>query len=212
VTRGETALAVVDEHGRFLGMIPPQQLLAILLHEHDEDVARLGGFLRSSSQARHALEEPVWRRFAHRVPWLLLGLAGMAVSARIVGAFESALRRDVVVAFFVPGVVYLADAVGTQTETLFVRGLSVGVPMRRVVWRELVTGVLMGLAIAAAFLPLAFWGWQRADVAWPCPSPFWSPARRHHASPCCSQRSSLVSDGIRHWAAARSPQSSRIWC
>ena len=32
-----------------------------------------------------------------------------------------------VLAFFVPGVVYMADAVGTQTEALLIRGLSVGV-------------------------------------------------------------------------------------
>jgi magnesium transporter len=154
VTRGESALAVVDEHRRFLGLVPPQRLLAILLHEHDEDVARLGGFLRSTFQARHALEEPVWRRFGYRVPWLLLGLIGMLLSAQLVGAFELALRRDVVVAFFVPGVVYLADAVGTQTETLFVRGLSVGVPMRLVVLRELITGWLVGLAMATAVFPI----------------------------------------------------------
>ena len=30
-------------------------------------------------------------------------------------------------AYFIPGIVYLADAVGTQTEALVVRGLSVGV-------------------------------------------------------------------------------------
>ena len=35
-------------------------------------------------------------------------------------------------AFFVPGVVYMADAVGTQTEAVVIRGLSVGVPMRAV--------------------------------------------------------------------------------
>jgi magnesium transporter len=165
VTRGETALAVVDERRRFLGMIPPQQLLAILLHEHDEDVARLGGFLHSSSQARHALEERVWHRVGHRTPWLLVGLAGMILSAQLVGAFEAALQRNVMVAFFVPGVVYLADAVGTQTETLFVRGLSVGVSMRHVVWRELVTGWLIALAIAASFFPIALWWWERADLA-----------------------------------------------
>ena len=43
-------------------------------------------------------------------------------------------------AFFVPGVVYLADAVGTQTEALVIRGLSVGVGIGRLVWREAATG------------------------------------------------------------------------
>jgi magnesium transporter len=89
----------------------------------------------------------------------------MTLSAHLVAAYESELRRHVVLAFFVPGVVYLADAVGTQTETLFVRGLSVAVPMERVIWRELATGWLVALALSLVFFPIALWWWSRADVA-----------------------------------------------
>lgn len=71
------------------------------------------------------------RRFWHRLPWLLLGLAGAFLAAGIVGSFERQLEENVILAFFMPGIVYMADAVGTQTETLVVRGISVGVPIRR---------------------------------------------------------------------------------
>jgi Mg/Co/Ni transporter MgtE len=60
-----------------------------------------------------------------RIPWLLLGLAGAFVAADLVGWFEVQLQAQVMLAFFLPGIAYLADAVGTQTETLVVRGLSV---------------------------------------------------------------------------------------
>jgi len=43
------------------------------------------------------------------------------------------------------GIVYLADAVGTQTETLAIRGLSVGVGIGRVARREAATALLVGL-------------------------------------------------------------------
>jgi magnesium transporter len=165
VNRGEISLAVVDASQRFLGFIPPQRLLRILLEEHDEDVARIGGFLRASSRTVHALEEPVLQRFWHRAPWLLAGLTGMTLSAHVVAGYETQLRQHVVVAFFLPGVVYLADAVGTQTETLFVRGLSVAVPMERVIWRELATGWLVALTLALVFFPIALFWWGRADVA-----------------------------------------------
>ena len=56
-------------------------------------------------------------------------------------------------AFFIPGIVYLADAVGTQTETVVVRGLSLGIPMRRMVARELLAGILIGVVLAAVALP-----------------------------------------------------------
>ena len=165
VQHGETSLAVVDAEGRFAGLIPPRRLLRVLLWEHDEDMARLGGFMRDTSAARTASEEPVVRRFWHRLPWLLVGLAGAFFAADIVGAFETELKENVILTFFVPGVVYLADAVGTQTEALVIRGLSVGVPIGRVVRREALTGVLVGVALSLAFFPFAVLRWGERDVA-----------------------------------------------
>jgi magnesium transporter len=165
VRSGGVSLAVVDESGAFLGLIPPERMLAVLVEEHDEDIARLGGFLSSTESARSAAEEPVGRRFWHRIPWLLVGLAGAALAAAIVGAFESQLEEEVLLAFFVPSVVYMADAVGTQTEAIVIRGLAVGVRPAQIVVRELVTGVLIGAAIGVAFVPLAWVAWGSGPVA-----------------------------------------------
>ena len=165
VRHGESALAVVDPHGHFVGMIPPHRLLGVLLSEHEEDLARSAGFLRTTSVARTASEEPVPRRFRHRLPWLLLGLVGALLAADLVGSFEAYLRLNVMIALFIPGIVYLADAVGTQTETVVVRGLSLGVPIRRMFGRELLTGVLIGTALAATALPFVWWRWNDAGLA-----------------------------------------------
>lgn len=75
------------------------------------------------------------------------------LAAGIVGGFEDKITRNVTLAFFLPGIVYMADAVGTQTETLVIRGLSVGVSVRRVVRREIGTGLLVGVTLAGAFFP-----------------------------------------------------------
>jgi len=165
VQHGESGLAVVDEAGQFRGFIPPHRLLAVLLSEHEEDMTRLGGFLKDTSMARTASEESIIRRFWHRIPWLLIGLAGALLTADVVAAFEDQLRRRVILAFFIPGIVYLADAVGTQTEMVVVRGLSVGVGIRRIAWRELLTGACVGLALSLAFFPMALWRWGSGDLA-----------------------------------------------
>lgn len=165
VRRRQSNLAVVDAGGRFLGLVPSHRLIGRLLAQHDEDAARLGGYLASTGRARLAAEEPVSRRLLHRLPWLLVGLAGAMASAVIVGAFEEQLEQVVLLAFFVPAVVYMADAVGTQTETLLIRGMSANIDMRRVVRRELVTGALIGLFIGLAFFAFALVGWGNADVA-----------------------------------------------
>jgi magnesium transporter len=165
VHKGDSSVAVVDEGGRFLGLVPPYRMLEVLLAEHDEDLARLGGYMKSSRGARRAAEEPVLRRLAHRLPWLLIGLVGAMASAVIVGAFEAQLSEIVLLAFFLPGVVYMADAVGTQTEAVLIRGLSVGIDMREVLWRELVSGAVIGALVGLAFVPFAFLGWGNGEVA-----------------------------------------------
>lgn len=161
----ESALTVVDREGRFVGIIPPHRLLAVLLSEHEEDLSRLGGFTKGTRTARDTSEEPVRRRFRHRVPWLLVGLGGALVAADFVGWFETQLQHTVMLAFFIPGIVYLADAVGTQTETVVVRGLSVGIDIRRMIVRELLTGLAIGLALAVVAGPLVWWRWGEADIA-----------------------------------------------
>lgn len=162
---GESSLAVVDADGNFRGLVPPARLLAVLLTEHDEDLARLGGFLSSSASARHAMDEPIGARLWHRLPWLALGLLGSAGAAALVRGFEADLASDVRLAFFIPGIVYMADAVGTQTEALVIRGLSVGVPIRGVFRLESLTGLLVGLVLAVLTAPAVWWVLGSAALA-----------------------------------------------
>lgn len=165
VQHRETALVVVDGKGRFLGIIPPLALLQVLLQEHEEDLSRLGGYMKSSALARAGALEKVFLRFWHRIPWILLGLVGAFLSSGIMERFEGALHDRILLAFFVPGIVYLADAVGTQTETLLVRGMSVGVRLRQVVWLELLTGLLIGLVIGVLAFLFLIWRYDEPQVA-----------------------------------------------
>jgi len=162
---GEPGIAVVDAGGRFRGLISAQALLGVLLEEHDEDLARLSGVLGSESTARSASTERVGLRFLHRLPWLLAGLVGALVAAVIVSAFGRQLEEQVLIAYFVPGVVYIAAAVGMQTQILVIRGLSLGVGIRRVAGRELLTGALLGLTLAGLAFPLVWAGWGEVSVA-----------------------------------------------
>jgi magnesium transporter len=164
VQADESCLAVVDADGQFHGLVPPRRLLGVLLHEHAEDLARLGGFLHDAEAARAASAEPVVRRFWHRIPWLAIGLVGAMAAAGIVASFEATLRDEVLLAFFLPGIVYMADAVGTQTETLVIRGLSVGVAIGAVVRQELLTGLAVGIAVSAGFLVPALLIWGNVEV------------------------------------------------
>ncbi|MBI5310357.1 MAG: magnesium transporter [Actinobacteria bacterium] len=165
IEHGETGIAVVDEHGGFVGLIPAHRMLEVLIDEHERDIARIAGYRAGSRRARGAAQESVRLRLKHRLPWLLIGLAGAMASAGLMAAFERELDEKVLLAFFVPAVVYLADAVGTQTEAVLIRGLSAGVSIRSVMRREIVSGLIIGVLLGIAFLGFALLIWGDSEVA-----------------------------------------------
>jgi magnesium transporter len=144
-----TAIPVVSEDKRPLGLIPALALLDTLTQEHLEDVHRLTGILKMGAKDRHALDDPPVKRAGRRLPWLLVGLALSSFATLLMASYEEALQANVVIAFFIPALVYLADAVGTQTEAVVVRGLSLEVlPLGPLLLGELATGMLIGFPLA----------------------------------------------------------------
>jgi magnesium transporter len=165
---GADALPVVDAAGRLLGVMPSQALLQVLRREHIEDLHRLAGIQRETAKARHAIEDPPLRQARHRLPWLLAGLVGAMLATAAMAGFESTLQANIAAAFFVPGLVYLADAIGTQSEAIAVRGLSLTrAGIGPLLASELRTGMLIGATLGAlAFLPtLIAFGDTRLAVA-----------------------------------------------
>jgi magnesium transporter len=84
----------------------------------------------------------------------------------VVASFEQALSANIAIAFFVPGIVYLADAIGTQTETVAVRGLSLShAPFATVVGGEARTGAIIGLTLALCVLFPVWWWFKDFRLA-----------------------------------------------
>lgn len=163
---GASAMPVVDADGRLVGVVGPARLMSILRSEHVEDIHRLAGITRETEQARHAIEAPPLRRVRHRLPWLMVGLLGSMVATLVVARFESALAAKPALAFFVPGLVYLADAIGTQSEAVAVRGLSLShVGLGHLIGGELRTGMLIGLALAAMAFPMIWLAFGELNLA-----------------------------------------------
>ena len=89
--------------------------------------------------------ESVERLLAHRVPWLFVGLIGGIFATLIVAQYEAILAADIRLSFFIPIVVYLSDAVGTQAETIYVRVLAGRAkPFRIYLLKEILVGLGLG--------------------------------------------------------------------
>jgi magnesium transporter len=161
-----SALAVCDKDGHFVGAVPASALMSILRDEHLEDLHHMVGILGKSEAAKAALTAPPHRRALYRLPWLLVGMAGSALATAMMARFESALAAHIAVAFFVPGIVYLADAVGTQSEVVTVRSLSLtDGKLFQMFSGELATSMLIGATLGALACPLVWLAFGSAALA-----------------------------------------------
>ena len=162
------AVAVVDGEGALLGVVGATELLRILREEHVEDLHRLAGISREARRARQAIDAPPLRRARHRLPWLIVGLLGSIVATWVMSRFEQVLTLRPAIGFFVPALVYLADAIGTQSEAVAVRGLSLShARFARLLGGEVRTGLLIGATLALLAWPLvgfAFGDWRLATA------------------------------------------------
>ena len=151
---GTPVLAVVDVADRLMGIVPAEILLHLVRQTYGNALKRFAGIRENSEQALTAIEGQPGRRVVHRLPWLLVGTFGSMIATLIMAGFEDVLRQNIEVAFFIPGLVYLADAIGTQSEAIAVRGLTFSrTPIKRLWWGELQTGVLLGLTLALLVFP-----------------------------------------------------------
>lgn len=163
---GISSLAVCDSAGRFVGAVPAGALMSILRDEHLEDLHHMAGILGKSEAAKKALTAPPYRRAFYRLPWLLVGMAGSAIATAMMTRFEATLTAHIAVAFFIPAIVYLADAVGTQSEAVAVRGLSLAeTGLLPLVTGELGTGILIGAALGALAFPLVWFAFGNTALA-----------------------------------------------
>jgi len=117
------AIPVLDKNKKFLGVVGHKQLLAILDSAAVENLLRFGGVMYSANKD-DIFKLSISKSLKHRLPWLVVGLLGGVLASDIVSNFESTLEKNLILAAFIPLIVYIADAVGTQMEAFIIRDLS----------------------------------------------------------------------------------------
>lgn len=151
LSQNVSVLPVLSEQGQPLGCLGSLALLKILGHEHRQDIHRLVGITHSHAEVRHALDDPPVRRVVRRLPWLVVGLILSSAGTFLMSHYEEAMRQQIMLAFFIPSLVYIADAIGTQTEAIAIRWLSLeeSAPAGRVFFGEFLTGGILGAALGS---------------------------------------------------------------
>lgn len=141
------AIPVVDKAGKFLGVVSNRTILSTLYHETGEDILHFAG-IHNPKPGETATSLSVMSSIVHRLPWLLLGLVGGLLTAQIVGRFESTLEQNLLIAAYIPLIVYMADAVGTQMEVFIIRDFAIDPTFNfiRYLFKQLLIVTLIGVA------------------------------------------------------------------
>lgn len=151
VERNLMALPVVDEEGRLLGIITADDVADILEQEATEDIERLGGSAPLDEPYLRASPAHLWRK---RVGWLLALFLAEAYTGTVLRHYEDEVSAVVALSFFIPLLIGTGGNVGSQVVTTIVRAMAVGdVALRDVfktVRKELITGIMLGVVMAAA--------------------------------------------------------------
>ena len=144
------ALPVLDTDGRMVGIVTFDDAIDVLVEETTEDIEKMAGMLPSE---KTYLRSNAWDLFKHRIPWLMLLMVSATFTGMIITGFESALAAQVVLTAFIPMLMDTGGNSGSQASVTIIRALSLGElelnDLPRVVWKEIQTAVLCGVALAA---------------------------------------------------------------
>jgi len=144
------ALPVVDTDGRMVGIVTFDDAMDVLVEETTEDIEKMAGMLPSE---KTYLRSTPWDLFKHRIPWLMLLMVSATFTGMIITGFESKLAAQVVLTAFIPMLMDTGGNSGSQASVTVIRALSLGElelrDLPRVVWKEIQTAVLCGVALAA---------------------------------------------------------------
>ena len=143
------ALPVVDGENRLVGIVTFDDAMDVMVDEATEDMEIMGGMLPSE---KTYMRSSVFELFKNRIPWLMLLMVSATFTGLIITAFEGALAAQVALTAFIPMLMGTGGNSGSQSSVTVIRALSLGElefsDIGRVIWKELRTAILCGVALA----------------------------------------------------------------
>ena len=145
-----TAMPVVDNEERLVGIITVDDIVDIMEEEATEDMEKMAAIVPSDKPYMRTGVFETWKK---RIPWLLLLMISATVTGKIITHYESALGSYVVLTAFIPMLMDTGGNAGGQSSVTIIRGLSLNEiefkDIFAVIWKEARVAVLCGITLAA---------------------------------------------------------------
>ena len=151
ITYGFLAVPVVDENNVLLGIVTYDDIIDVIREEQTEDVYKMGAM---TGEIEPYLETSIWGMVKKRVPWLVILLFLGTITTNVLAHYESIVMGAAFLFIFMPVITQTGGNVSNQSSALMIRGLATGEiegeDMWRILLKEMVIGLLMGLITGAA--------------------------------------------------------------
>lgn len=164
---GFTAMPVVDNESRMVGIITIDDVVDILEEEATEDIEKMAAIVPSDKPYPKV---GIFETYRSRIPWLLFLMISATFTGAIITGFEDALSAYVILTAYIPMLMDTGGNAGSQASVSIIRGLSLKEiefeDIFKIIWKEIRVAVLCGLTLAAAnFLKLIFFDRLSITVA-----------------------------------------------
>lgn len=144
-------LPVIDNIGRLIGRITFDDLADVMQEEAERDYQLASGLLEDVEPT-----DKIWILTRARIPWLIIGLVGGILGARVIEHFEGDMLKNAAIAFFLPLIGAMGGNVGVQSSSIVVQALSSQTPIYGSIFARLLKEFSVALLNASICASLLF--------------------------------------------------------
>jgi magnesium transporter len=149
------SVPVVDYQNKLVGRITLDDVVDYIKEEADKDFQLATGISEPLDSGAS-----IWRISAARLPWLVIGMLGGILGAKVISGFEGNITAIPALAFFIPLITATGGNVGVQSSAIVVQSLARGdkyfgkiLPK---LLKETAVGLVNGLLLASLIFGIAY--------------------------------------------------------
>ena len=147
-------IPVIDDFNRLIGRITIDDVMDVVKEEAEKDYQMASGISEDVESS-----DTAWELTRARLPWLLIGMVGGLLGAKVIGIFDLS-GDNFELAFFIPLIAAMGGNVGVQSAAIVVQGLANdSLKLENIfqkLLKELGVGILNGIICSIIILGAAF--------------------------------------------------------
>jgi magnesium transporter len=126
------AIPVINIQGRLLGRITIDDVVDFITESAQEDIQVMAGISEDVEE-----DDSIWLLVRSRLPWLIGGMVGSFLAAKIIDRFDDTIALLPAISAFIPLIGSTGGNVGIQSSSLIVQSLADKSGLDTTLWKRL---------------------------------------------------------------------------